>query len=177
MAEVHIIGQILKAVDFQEPHIFCKWSLQSGTAWRIIQGEAVGQTFVATNRLESCSDFCQPLDLHLGTASVQGWPKLHVEIHAVNVLNKSWPVGYGFVHIPTKPGFHRLEVLCWKIAPRSWYDSVREKFGGGGLALCKEDLIYSGLERYKLQTRSSGKIIIDINLVFRNFAKFGIEFK
>lgn len=30
MAEVHVIGQILKAVDFQEPHIFCKWSLQSG---------------------------------------------------------------------------------------------------------------------------------------------------
>lgn len=118
-----------------------------GTSWRIIQGEAVGQTFVATNRLESCSYFCQPLDLHLGTSSVQGWPKLHIEIHAVNVLNKSWPVGYGFVHIPTKPGFHRLEVLCWKIAPRSWYDSVREKFGGGGLALCKEDLIYTGLER------------------------------
>ena len=31
MAEVHIIGQILKAVEFEEPHLFCKWSLQSGT--------------------------------------------------------------------------------------------------------------------------------------------------
>jgi len=30
MAEVHIIGQILKAVDFDEPHLYCKWSLQSG---------------------------------------------------------------------------------------------------------------------------------------------------
>lgn len=30
MAEVHIIGQILKAVDFAEPHLYCKWSLQSG---------------------------------------------------------------------------------------------------------------------------------------------------
>ena len=84
----------------------------------------------------------------MGTASVQGWPKLHVEVHAVNVLNKSWPVGYGFVHLPTRPGYHRLEVFCWKIAPRTWYDSLREKFGGGGLALCKEDLIYTGLERY-----------------------------
>lgn len=30
MAEVHIIGQLLKAVDFDEPHLYCKWSLQSG---------------------------------------------------------------------------------------------------------------------------------------------------
>ncbi|XP_018802683.1 PREDICTED: B9 domain-containing protein 2 [Bactrocera latifrons] len=177
MAEVHVIGQILKAVDFAEPHLYCKWSLQSGSAWRLVQGEVAGQTLVSSNRLEQSSDFAHPLDIHLATASIQGWPKLHVEVYAVNVLQKSWPVGYGFLHIPSRPGVHRLELLTWKVAPLTWWDSVREKFGGGGVGLSKADLIYTGVERYKLQTRSSGKIIIDLNLVFRNFAKFGVEFK
>ncbi|KAL9928352.1 B9 domain-containing protein 2 [Glossina fuscipes] len=176
MAEVYIIGQILKAIDFEAPHIYCKWSLQSGSAWRVIEGDALGQTVIGNNSLENSSDFCHPLDLHLGAASVQGWPKLHVELHAVNVLNKSWPIGYGFAHIPARPGYHRLEIRTWKIAPTSWYDSIREKFGGGGLALCKEDLIYTGIERYKLKTISSGIVIVDINLILYNFAKFGVEF-
>lgn len=30
MAELHIIGQILNAIGFEEPNIFCKWSIQFG---------------------------------------------------------------------------------------------------------------------------------------------------
>lgn len=30
MAELHIIGQILHAIDFEEPNLFCKWSIQFG---------------------------------------------------------------------------------------------------------------------------------------------------
>ncbi|XP_037959524.1 B9 domain-containing protein 2 [Teleopsis dalmanni] len=177
MAELHIIGEISKAIDFVEPHIYCKWSLQSGSAWKLIQGDTEGQTVIGTNRLYQTSDFTQPLDIHLTTASLQGWPKLHVEIYAVNVLNKSWPVGYGFAHIPTRPGTHKLEIPTWKIAPTSFLESVQEKFGGGGLALSKADLVFTGLERYKLQTRTSGKILIDLYLICRNFAKYGVEYQ
>lgn len=30
MAELHLIGQILSACDFEEPTLFCKWSIQYG---------------------------------------------------------------------------------------------------------------------------------------------------
>lgn len=30
MAELHIIGQIESACDFEEPTLFCKWSIQYG---------------------------------------------------------------------------------------------------------------------------------------------------
>ncbi|KAH8333574.1 B9 domain-containing protein 2 [Drosophila kikkawai] len=177
MAEVHIIGQILKAVDFAEPHLYCKWSLQSGNAWRLVQGEVQGQSHVGSHRLQNCSDFAQPLDIHLSAASVLGWPRLLVEVYAVNVLNQSWPVGYGFVHVPTTPGSHRLEISTWKVAPNGWWQSIREQFGGGGAALSKTDLLYSGVERYKLHTLSSGKVIVDLNLIFRKFEDYGVEFK
>ncbi|XP_030556133.1 B9 domain-containing protein 2 [Drosophila novamexicana] len=177
MAEVHIIGQILKAVDFDEPHLYCKWSLQSGNAWRLVQGELQGQTHVSSHRLQNSSDFAQPLDIHLCTAAIQGWPRLLVEVYAVNVLQQCWPVGYGFAHMPSTPGAHRLEINTWKIAPNSWWQSIKERFGGGGAALHKTDLLYSGVERYKLLTRSSGKIIVELSLIFRKFEEYGVEFK
>ncbi|KAH8404904.1 hypothetical protein KR222_010183 [Zaprionus bogoriensis] len=177
MAEVHLIGQILKAVDFDEPHLYCKWSLQSGKCNRLVQGEVQGQTHVASHRLQSSCDFAHPLDVHLCTAAIQGWPRLLLEVYAVNVLQQCWPVGYGFVHIPCTPGPHRLEVNTWKIAPSSWWQRIKERFGGGGAALSKTDLLFSGVERYKLQTYSSGKVIVDLCLVFRKFDEYGVEFK
>lgn len=30
MAELYIIGQILNAIEFEEPNLFCKWSIQCG---------------------------------------------------------------------------------------------------------------------------------------------------
>ncbi|XP_055903976.1 B9 domain-containing protein 2 [Eupeodes corollae] len=176
MAEVHIIGQILRAEDFEESHLFCKWSLQCGSAWKVVQGRTEGSTFVCSNPLEKSSEFCCPLDIHLATGSVQGWPKLHLEIYAVNFLKNTWPVGFGVVYIPMRPGFHRIEVDTWKVAPVTFWDCVRERFGAGGTTLSKEDLIFSGAERYKLQTKSSGSVVIEISLIFRKFSKYGVEF-
>ncbi|XP_037731263.1 B9 domain-containing protein 2 [Drosophila subpulchrella] len=147
MAEFHIIGQILKAVHFAEPHLYCKWSLQSGNEWRLVQGEVQGQSHVAAHRLQNCADFAQTLDIHLSAGSVQGWPRLLVEVYAINVLKQSWPVGYGILHIPSTPGTHRLDISTWKVAPNGLWQSLRERFGGGGAALSKNDIIYSGVER------------------------------
>lgn len=171
--------------------------MHTGNAWRLVQGEVQGQTHVASHRLQSSSDFAHSLDVHLCTAAIQGWPRLLVEVYAVNVLQQCWPVGYGFVHIPSTPGPHRLEINTWKIAPNGWWESIRERFGGGGAALSKTDLLFSGVERYgaapapgliynsncstfssyKLQTRSSGKVIVELNLIFRKFNEYGVEFK
>lgn len=62
--------------------------------WKVIEGESEGQTVVSCNRLENSSEFSHPLDIHLTAAGIQGWPKLHIEVHAVNALKNSWPVGY-----------------------------------------------------------------------------------
>lgn len=37
MAELHLIGQILSASDFEEPSLFCKWSIQYGKENRLSQ--------------------------------------------------------------------------------------------------------------------------------------------
>lgn len=36
MAELHIIGQILHGTNYEEPNLFCKWSIQYGNNWETI---------------------------------------------------------------------------------------------------------------------------------------------
>lgn len=113
--------------------------------------------------------------MHLASRGIQGWPKLNIEICAVNGFNKHWPVGFGFVHIPTKPGFHKFQIQTWKIAPNGLIDSLRDKFHSGGFSVSKSDLVNSGIERYKLSTKSSGIVTAEFMLIFKNITKFGVE--
>jgi hypothetical protein len=107
---------------------------------------------------------------------LQGWPKLQVEVYSLNSLKQFYPVGFGFAYLPPKPGFHKLEIATWKIAPVNFLDSIKEKFYTGGFTIVKKDLIYSGIERYKISTITSGAVHVDLNLIFRNFQKYNISF-
>ncbi len=126
--------------------------------------------------MDSISIFCHPIDLHLACRGLQGWPKLQVEVYSLNSLKQFYPVGFGFAYLPPKPGFHKLEIATWKIAPVNFLDSIKEKFYTGGFTIVKKDLIYSGIERYKISTITSGAVHVDLNLIFRNFQKYNISF-
>lgn len=198
MAELYVIGNIDNATDFFEPQLFIKWSIQCGTTWKIIEGVNEGQTPIDSCCFGEISNFSHPIDLHLACRGLQGWPKIHIEVYAVNALKKYWPVGFGFAHIPTHPGNHKISIPTWKIAPGTFIDSIRDKFHGGGFAISKSDLVFSGVERfvelcnffsfkihnqinkniyrYKLFTKTSGTVNIELMLIFKNFAKYGVEF-
>lgn len=180
MAEVHIIGEVREAIDFNDSTLFCKWSFITGSSWKLIQGEIEGQTITSTDILgERVSKFSHPLDVHLATRSVQGWPKLVLQVYSVGSFNSVNPVGYGFVNIPTSPGEHKLIVNTWKLSPPSIWEKLERAWWGtpGNFTVADNcDLIYAGTERYKLDTVSAGKVIVEVFNIFRNFDKYGIEF-
>ncbi|CRK91238.1 CLUMA_CG004920, isoform A [Clunio marinus] len=176
MAEVFIIGQILKAVNFCEPNLFVCWNIQAGSLWKVVEGESKGQTATDRNRIDLVSVFAHPIDLHLATRGLQGWPKFNVEVYSVNALKQYHPVGFGFAYIPSTPGYHNLSITTWKISPVTVLDSIKEKFFTGGFTIVKKDLIYSGVERYKILTISSGIVEVNLNLIFKNFRKYDIIF-
>ncbi|XP_050096216.1 B9 domain-containing protein 2 [Anopheles aquasalis] len=175
MAELHVIGELRTAVDFEEPNLFCRWSVQFGSSWKVIEGYAEGQSCCSTARIEQRSDFCTPIDLHLACRGIQGWPKLHVEVFAVNALQQYWPVGYGFAFIPTCPGHHRVQIATWKVSSPRIADTLRERFHTGGFSLAKSDIAFSGIERYKLLTKTSGTVELELMLIFKNFVEYGVE--
>lgn len=45
MAELHIVGQIVGAADFVSlPSLFCKFVIEAGSNFRLLQGTTAGQT-------------------------------------------------------------------------------------------------------------------------------------
>jgi len=44
MAELHLVGQILGGSGFQLDNLFCKWSIETGVNFRLLQGSTDGQT-------------------------------------------------------------------------------------------------------------------------------------
>lgn len=145
--------------------------------WKFVEGESEGQTSTDCNQIDQVSYFSHPLDLHLATRGIQGWPKLSVEIFSVNALKQFCPVGTGFSYIPTNPGYHKLKIPTWRIAPQTILDSIKEKFYTGGFTIViKKDLIHTGIERYKISTISSGVVVIELSIVFKNFRKYNIVF-
>lgn len=83
---------------------------------------------------------------------------------------------FGFAHLPTQPGFHRLDVKTWKLAPNSIVQSLHSRFNTAGLTVAKSDLIFSGSDRYKMSTQSSGKVCFEFMIIAQNFDKFGVQF-
>ena len=44
MAELHVVGQIVGASGFPLPSIFCKYAVEAGSNFRMLQGTTAGQT-------------------------------------------------------------------------------------------------------------------------------------
>ena len=85
-------------------------------------------------------------------------------------------VGYGFVHVPSAPGMHELECSTWRPMSASAADEVSAFFVGGNPQLKSKDMISTNIDRYKLQTRSSGKVTMQISVILKGFSKVGFEF-
>jgi B9 domain-containing protein 2 len=72
MAEVHVLGQIKGARDFEKESLFCKWELRIGTGWKIVSGLKEGQTQSDTPSSGNTCVWAHPVDLHLHTKGLQG---------------------------------------------------------------------------------------------------------
>jgi B9 domain-containing protein 2 len=58
----------------------------------------------------------------------------------------------------------------------SFKDQITSYFVGGGLQLKNPELAVANSELYRLKTVSMGKIHLRLNVILRNFEKYGVEF-
>ncbi|XP_029427651.1 B9 domain-containing protein 2 isoform X1 [Rhinatrema bivittatum] len=174
MAEVHIIGQIVGASGFPQHSLFCKWGIHAGGAWKLLSGVAEGQTQVDNPQNEEMAFWSHPIDIHFATKGLQGWPKLYLQVWHQDSFGRNELYGYGFCHVPSGPGLHQLECVTWR-PQGSWQEQLSQLFVGGGLQLKNSDLIYSGADRYRLQTTAMGKVHLQLGVLLRHFDRYGVE--
>lgn len=177
MAELHIIGQIIGAntEGFDNSSLFCKWGIKYGGGWKLLEGLVEGQTQVDNPATGSTCYWSHPVDVHFASKGIQGWPKFYFQVWSLDSYGRSDLGGYGFIHVPSSPGFHQLECPTWRPEGSRW-EEFNKTFLGGSLLVRNEQAVYSGQDRYSLQTVSAGTVRLDVHVVLRNFHKFGVEF-
>ncbi|KAL1516569.1 hypothetical protein ABEB36_000469 [Hypothenemus hampei] len=175
MAEVHIIGEIKEAKAFSKQELFCKWYLHIGNNWRVIEGKREGDTQVASSPFIDTCHWSYPIDLHLATSGIQGWPKIYLEVYHLDWLGRAHLFGYGLVTIPTSPGRHTLDCYTWRPLG-TLRDRIFQFFLGGGLQIKYPDLIFSPENRYRLSTEAMGVVTLELELILRNFNNYGVEY-
>lgn len=174
MAECHIIGQITGASDFPKQSLFCKWGIHCGGSWKLISGFKEGQTQIDSPQLDNTAYWSHPIDVHFATKGIQGWPKIHLQVYHQDEFGRNELYGYGFLYMPTSPGIHKLTCVTWRPIG-SLKDEVTQFFLGGGPQLKNADIIFTGSDRYRLQTETMGKVYFELGVMLRNFHKYGIE--
>ncbi|KAL1458143.1 hypothetical protein WDU94_008314 [Cyamophila willieti] len=174
MAEVYLIGQIIGASEFPDKTLFCKWGISFGNNWKLISGKKEGQTQVDSPVYDKLTVWSHPIDVHFATRGVQGWPKLYLQVYHYDKFGRGEIYGYGFINIPMSPGTHSIDCHTWRPLG-GMHDEFTRQFLGGGPQLKSPDLVYTGLDRYRLHTEAMGCVHIELSVILRNFDKYGIE--
>jgi len=148
------------------------------------------------------SHFCFPFDFQflvnekaskiyclLYALSVEKRPYLLIQVNSVDSWQRHRIEGYGFVRLPTDPGYHEIEVDTWR--PRgSLKTEIFSFFLGGSIRIMKlEELIrtryideevfsivhfnHQGradvVNRFGLETEDSGKVRVNLNICYQNY--------
>lgn len=180
MAEVHIIGQIDQAEDFEDRSLFVKWIINSGPLWTLLEGFNQGQTALSIrsdtgDTSEQVHPWSHPIDVHYLTKGLQGWPRLEFRIWGVDWMGKCNISAYGFLNIPSKPGNHKLECYTWRPVGDFRRRMLDYLTGQRMHLLDSSDIISNGSNRHVIQSLSMGTIKVELNLILRGFDKYGVD--
>eukprot|EP00035_Acanthoeca_spectabilis_P020457 m.433016 g.433016 ORF g.433016 m.433016 type:complete len:179 (+) comp17518_c0_seq1:220-756(+) len=174
MAQLHVIGELVGGKDFPSCDLFCKFGLVTGPDWRLLEGHESGQTQVDHPTMSNMAQWSHPIDVHYATKGVQGWPKIHLEVWHHDTFGRSEIYGYGFCHVPTTPGMHTVDVATWRPVGNV-FQQAQSYFVGGGLQLRAPELVYTGVDRPRLQTEAMGTVVLELGVITHNFENYGVE--
>jgi B9 domain-containing protein 2 len=53
MAEVHVIGTLVGASEFNQTTLSCKYTIVAGDSWSLLEGNTSGQTHIDTPMVQN----------------------------------------------------------------------------------------------------------------------------
>lgn len=182
MAELHIIGEVVGGTNFAGHSFFCVFELVHGGQWSHLEGRTRGSTHIMENHIDGVV-WCFPIDVHYVAQSVQGWPKISMQVWSIDPYGRKDLAGYGTCYVPLpSPREELVEVSTWK--PSFWhpngmvrlYQQVRQVVMGGNPVLRDDTLVHTNDARYKLHTIAGGTVTLRLNVTVRKGAAIGLKF-
>ncbi|GLC36538.1 hypothetical protein PLESTB_000159200 [Pleodorina starrii] len=182
LGDLHLVGEIVGASGFSCPMLFCRWELlyEPAKSWKVLRGLTKGATHACCAEMEEEEMVVweHPLDIHMQTQSLQGWPSLLLRVHSRDeTTNRDVFVSYALVKLPTSPGLHHLSCHTWfavessRAAGRSffgWYTGLTPR-------LEDESFITSLRQREDagafICTVGAGEVHLRLNILTKNFGQ------
>ena len=174
--EVHFIGEIVGGFNFGSG-VACKFHVQAGKHWTLLEGEDAGQTHVVhASGVDDLGAWNHPIDLHYTTKSIQGWPRIMVEIWQLDEHGRNILQGYGFGHLPSTCGTAQVKISCWRPVG-SMRDEIASYFLGVNPELSSTEVLFNKAweQRCRLVTIPSGDVIIQLTMLARNFGAHNVD--
>jgi len=111
--QVHLIGEIKYGAGFDDG-VSCKFRIDHGKHWGVLEGCPDGQTQTSYGPEGMAAVWNHPFDLHYQTASMQGWPRVMVQVQHLDSYGRVNIIAHGFGHLPCTPGCHEVVIPCWR---------------------------------------------------------------
>ena len=175
--QIYIMGRILNACGFDSEELYLKYNIIFGPNFNVVNGETSGETFQAIAYEEdniNVVNFDQPLSLNLSCRSINGWPKIFVEIWSNDHEGKNCIVGYGTGFIPVKSGFSKMTINCWRPSDKT-SPSFKETFLNNNNEFNDKSAVYSTIDKFGVCSISTGQVNIELEIIFKDFILHGIE--
>ena len=175
--QIYIMGRILNACGFDSEELYLKYNIIFGPNFNVVNGETSGETFQSKAYEEdniNVVNFDQPLSLNLSCRSINGWPKIFVEVWSNDHEGKNCIVGYGTGFIPVKSGFSKMTINCWRPSDNT-SPSFKETFLNNNNEFNDKSAVYSTTEKFGVCAISTGQINIELEIIFKDFILHRIE--
>lgn len=161
--EVHFIGEIVGGISFNHsPSISCKFTIEWGKCWSFLEGEYNGQTQFSCINESNRSVWNHPIDIHLASANVKGWPRIFIQINSLDQYGDDVISGYGFTHLPTTVGRHNINIPCWRPKASTNGKELQNHFFGELIDHGSMDFSDELQSRHKLTTIASGQVHLQL---------------
>lgn len=188
--ELHIIGEIIGASRLDPngrlaENAFCAWELKTGRYWQCVGGQESGQTQADYPASLDEADaggaltvWNHPMDVHYFAKTLEGWPRISLEVWQLDSFGGKQILGYGFAHVPFAPGCHELDVALWRPCGTA-REEMAEFFLQQAPQLIDRAVVHSSAkakeDRHRLTTKAAGTVHLRLDIVARNFAQHGVQ--
>jgi B9 domain-containing protein 1 len=168
-------GDINECISGRGNRLYCRYSYSCGQNWSVATGENGGETQTALRSPKNVFVFNHPLNISFQGSRPFGWPQIMVEVYGRNFFGNDMIVGYGAVHVPTRPGRHLVDIPLFVPASASLMQTIIGFFSGVSPEYIKHDFITGGQDREVTKTISQGKITLSLNIGISGLA--GLDLK
>mmetsp|Transcript_39312 Transcript_39312/g.44750 ORF Transcript_39312/g.44750 Transcript_39312/m.44750 type:complete len:214 (+) Transcript_39312:154-795(+) len=173
--EMFIFGQIVGGKDFEiDEGISCEVIVQVGDQWELFTNRTNFQTQTSYPEPGELTVWNHPLDLNFSCKAAFGWPKMIFRIWRLDETNRMDILSYGQTHVPNTSGFHHLEVPTWSLKGK-FADEALFHFIGPPKLIGSDPVKFDLSNVQNLETKSSGTIVLELEILFKNFQNLFIS--